>query len=179
METEPKKSATGKRSSGGRQTKKTAPAPLPPEACARVSAAAAAAGAAKPASVPVTTVAAKPSVPAPAQPAKPTPPTLPRPVPPAPVIAPPTVVPVATRKAQLSFDAPLAKAVNVAGDFNAWEMTTFAMRRTDGVWKITLDLRPGTYQYKFLVDGEWVNDPNNVRTTPNQFGSLNNVLEVS
>ncbi|OHE82940.1 MAG: hypothetical protein A2107_12125 [Verrucomicrobia bacterium GWF2_62_7] len=78
----------------------------------------------------------------------------------------------------MSFDAPFAKLVNISGDFNAWEMTTLALRKSDSVWKITLELKPGTYQYKFLVDGEWVNDPNNVRTTPNQFGSLNNVLEV-
>lgn len=83
------------------------------------------------------------------------------------------------RKVDLHFDAPMALQVNVAGDFNAWEMTTLALRKTEGIWKITLELKPGIYHYKFLVDGEWVNDPNNVRTEPNQFGSLNNVLEVS
>ncbi|MBI5683751.1 MAG: glycogen-binding domain-containing protein [Verrucomicrobia bacterium] len=102
-----------------------------------------------------------------------------RPVPPAPKIVPPTVVPVAARKVEMSFDAPFAKFVNIAGDFNGWEMTTLVLRKTEGVWKITLELKPGTYQYKFLVDGEWVNDPNNVRTAPNQFGSLNNVLAVN
>lgn len=170
MEDEAKKSTSGRRTSVGRAIKKTAPAPLPPEASARVSAAAAAAGAvgqpaaqAKPAP---TTV-------------KPAGPVMARPVPPPPKIAPPTVVPVITvRKVEMSFDAPLAKFVNIAGDFNAWEMTTLAMRKTDSVWKITLELKPGAYQYKFLADGEWVNDPNNVRTVPNQFGSLNNVLEV-
>ncbi len=83
------------------------------------------------------------------------------------------------RKLEMSFDAPFASQVNIAGDFNAWEMTTLALRKTDSVWKITLELKPGIYHYKFLVDGEWVNDPNNVRTAPNQFGSLNNVLEVN
>jgi hypothetical protein len=167
MEDEQKKPASGRRTSVGRPVKKTAPAPLPPEASARVSAAAAAAGAVKTAAAPTPTA------------VKPAGPVMARPVPPAPKIAPPTVVPVTARKVEMSFDAPFAKFVNIAGDFNAWEMTTLALRKSDGLWKITLELKPGTYQYKFLVDGEWVNDPNNVRTVPNQFGSLNNVLEVS
>ena len=154
-----------------RQTKKTAPAPLPPVASARVSAAAAAAGAVKPAP------AQKPAVAVASAPIQP-----PAPKPAAPVAAPaakpvPSAAPM--RKLEMSFDAPFASQVNIAGDFNAWEMTTLALRKTDSVWKITLELKPGTYHYKFLVDGEWVNDPNNVRTAPNQFGSLNNVLEVN
>ena len=157
-----------KRPVGRRPKKKTVLAPLPPEASARVSAAAAAAGAVKkpiPASSLATTIAAAP-VQAPA----------PKPVE---VVAPPAPPAKTTRKVELSFDAPLAQQVNVAGDFNAWEMTTLVLRKTDGLWKITLELKPGAYQYKFLVDGEWVNDPNNVRTAPNEFGSLNNVLEVN
>jgi Glycogen recognition site of AMP-activated protein kinase len=154
-----------------RQAKKPVPAPLPPEASARVSAAAAAAGAVKPAPAPkpVTTVAAAPV-------------QTPAPKPVAHVVAPaprPVTPPAAVRKVEMSFDAPLALQVNLAGDFNGWEMTRLALRKTDGLWKITLELKPGTYQYKFLVDGEWVNDPNNVRTVANQFGSLNNVLEVN
>ncbi|MCX6909423.1 MAG: glycogen-binding domain-containing protein [Verrucomicrobia bacterium] len=172
MEDEAKKSTSGRRTSVGRAIKKTAPAPLPPEASARVSAAAAAAGAVQ------QTAAAAPAKPAPTT-VKPAGPVMARPVPPPPRIAPPTVVPVTARKVEMSFDAPFAKFVNIAGDFNAWEMTTLALRKTDSVWKITLELKPGAYQYKFLVDGEWVNDPNNVRTVPNQFGSLNNMLEVS
>jgi len=176
MEDEAKKSTSGRRTSVGRAIKRTAPVPLPPEASARVSAAAAAAGAVKqtPAPAPVAPVKPAPTT------VKPVGPVMARPVPPPPKIAPPTVVPVTTmRKVEMSFDAPFAKFVNIAGDFNAWEMTTLALRKTDSVWKITLELKPGAYQYKFLVDGEWVNDPNNVRTVPNQFGSLNNVLEVS
>jgi len=47
------------------------------------------------------------------------------------------------------------------------------------MWRITVELIPGLYAYKFLVDGQWVNDPNNPRTVANQFGSLNNVIEVT
>ena len=194
MEEDFKKPMSGKRAGGGRKTKKAAPAALPPEASARVSAAAAAAGAVKTAPVPapvvptvpvvpvkpaVPAVPAKPVSPVPAPVAKPVVSVMMRPVPPAPKIAPPTVVPVAARKLEMSFDAPFANQVTISGDFNAWEMTTLALRKTSGLWKITLELKPGTYQYKFLVDGEWVNDPNNMRTAPNQFGSLNNVLEVN
>jgi 1,4-alpha-glucan branching enzyme len=77
-------------------------------------------------------------------------------------------------------DSPFASQVNLAGDFNGWEMTTLALRKdADGLWRITVELKPGAYAYKFLVDGQWVNDPNNPRTAANQFGSLNNVIEVA
>ncbi len=77
-------------------------------------------------------------------------------------------------------DSPFAAQVNLAGDFNGWEMTTLVLRKdADGLWRITVELKPGSYAYKFLVDGQWVNDPNNPRTAANQFGSLNNVIEVA
>ena len=76
-------------------------------------------------------------------------------------------------------DAPFAKHITVAGEFNGWEMTTLEMTKgSDNIWRLTLDLKPGAYQYKFLVDGQWVNDPSNSHTVPTQFGSLNNLLEV-
>lgn len=88
--------------------------------------------------------------------------------------------PAGVRQVTLTMDAPFAKQVTVAGDFNGWEMTTMALAKSDdGTWRITLELKPGSYQYKFLVDGQWVNDPSNPRTAPTQFGSLNNVIEVA
>lgn len=53
--------------------------------------------------------------------------------------------------------------VCVAGTFNGWNMTATPMERdTAGEWTVTLDLEPGAYQYKFVVDGgRWVADPRN------------------
>jgi hypothetical protein len=47
-----------------------------------------------------------------------------------------------------------------------------------GVWNVSLNLAPGTYQYKFFVDGAWVNDPNCAECVPNTFGGLNCVKKV-
>jgi hypothetical protein len=133
-----------------RRRKTPMPPPLPPEATARVSAAAAAAAA------------IQPSTPSAAM----KPPTVKRAMP-------------GIRRVELTFDAPQAQQVTVAGDFNGWEMTTMALAKgDDGFWHIALNLKPGSYQYKFVRDGEWVNDPNNLNVVSNQFGSVNNVIEV-
>ena len=39
-------------------------------------------------------------------------------------------------------------------------------------------LEPGTYEYKFVVDGEWKLDSNNPNFAPNDLGTLNSVLVV-
>jgi 1,4-alpha-glucan branching enzyme len=47
-------------------------------------------------------------------------------------------------------------------------------------WRITLKVKPGKYQYGFLVDGkEWVADPNSFRQVPDGFGKFNSVLVVN
>jgi hypothetical protein len=103
----------------------------------------------------------------------------PRPTVPKPAPKPAPAAPV-TRRVEFVMDSPFASQVNLSGDFNGWEMTTLALRKdADGLWRITVELKPGLYAYKFLVDGQWVNDPNNPRTAANQFGSLNNVIEVA
>jgi hypothetical protein len=74
---------------------------------------------------------------------------------------------------------PNAKQVWLCGDFNAWSRNNNPMkRRNDGQWETTLALRPGRYQYKFLVDGEWIVDPAAKQNAANAFGTLNSVLEV-
>jgi hypothetical protein len=47
-----------------------------------------------------------------------------------------------------------------------------------GVWKTSLQLTPGTYQYNFFVDGRWQNDPNCVDRVENPFGTLNCLIKV-
>jgi hypothetical protein len=49
---------------------------------------------------------------------------------------------------------------------------------TVGVWRGALYLKSGTYQYRFDVDGRWVNDPGAKNKVPNEFGTMNTVLEV-
>jgi chromosome partitioning protein len=71
-----------------------------------------------------------------------------------------------------------AKKVLIAGDFNNWSPGATPMVFLNGAWRTQLPLQPGRYRYRFVVDGNWVTDPNNEQTERNQFGELNNVVEV-
>lgn len=72
-----------------------------------------------------------------------------------------------------------ARQVLIAGDFNNWLPMSTPMVRTPGVgWSMKLPLSPGRYRYRFVVDGKWQTDPFNQYVETNQFGELNNVVEV-
>jgi len=72
-----------------------------------------------------------------------------------------------------------AHKVQLAGDFNGWSpLSTPMICDRPGVWRMSLPLPPGRYRYRFVVDGKWVTDPNNQYVEANQFGELNNVIEV-
>jgi len=74
---------------------------------------------------------------------------------------------------------PAAQQVCVAGSFNDWHPTVTPMiRLEDGRWAKELALPPGRYEYRFVVDGQWVDDPAATELIPNVFGSANAVLEV-
>lgn len=56
--------------------------------------------------------------------------------------------------------APEARQVFLAGEMTNWDDGKQAMRRdAAGNWRLTLDLEPGEWLYKFVVDGRWVHDP--------------------
>ncbi len=83
------------------------------------------------------------------------------------------------RETTLKFIAPTALSVLLAGDFNSWDPNVHPLKRTsNGLWKINLSLSPGRYEYRFLVDGKWHNDPNCTNFSPNPFGGENSVLIV-
>jgi 1,4-alpha-glucan branching enzyme len=46
-----------------------------------------------------------------------------------------------------------------------------------GVWQTLVPLKKGRYEYKFYVDGEWVNDPNNPDRIANDLGE-NSTIEI-
>ncbi|MDR3272401.1 MAG: isoamylase early set domain-containing protein, partial [Flavobacteriaceae bacterium] len=51
--------------------------------------------------------------------------------------------------------------VAIVGDFNGWDVEASPLKKgKDGVFKITLDLATGgEYEYRFVVDGSYINDP--------------------
>ena len=83
------------------------------------------------------------------------------------------------KKVNFQLNAPTVKNVVLTGDFNAWCQEGVTMKKDkNGVWKIELELNPGRYEYKFIVDGKWWTDPSNKKIAVNSFGDVNSVLEV-
>jgi 1,4-alpha-glucan branching enzyme len=83
------------------------------------------------------------------------------------------------RKVPFEFLAPEAQGVYLAGDFNNWDICANLMKKDKkGVWKATVSLKPGRYEYRFLKDGSWENDPSFLNCVPNEFGSQNCVRIV-
>jgi hypothetical protein len=64
---------------------------------------------------------------------------------------------------EFTYEDPSAGSVSLAGDFNNWNMNAEPLTQgDDGVWRVVVDLGPGTYEYKFVVNGsEWIADPEN------------------
>jgi 1,4-alpha-glucan branching enzyme len=52
------------------------------------------------------------------------------------------------------------------------------MRRQKGVFAVTVPLARGAHQYKFIVDGQWITDPENSSRAANGLGSMNSVVVV-
>ena len=72
------------------------------------------------------------------------------------------------RKVIFSVEFPDAGEVILMGDFNQWNPKKHSMKKDgNGVWKKTTLLLPGRYEYRFLVDNQWENDPENNQTCLN------------
>src|ERR1700744_3274136 len=88
----------------------------------------------------------------------------------------PGVHPVPVR---FEFTHPTAASVAVAGTFNDWKPEAKTLHGSGkGMWWKETILKPGTYEYCFVVDGEWIPDPQAKETVPNPFGGKNSVLKV-
>lgn len=69
-----------------------------------------------------------------------------------------------------------AKKVYVAGSFNHWDPKATALSRVGDHWEKEVYLRQGSYTYKFVVDGEWIIDPNNPNVVKDGEGNFNSLL---
>ena len=79
----------------------------------------------------------------------------------------------------LTLRAPEARVVQVAGTFNGWHPEANPLERTGaGDWSARLRLKSGQYEYRFVADGVWADDPRATLTTSNPHGGLNSVLKV-
>lgn len=73
---------------------------------------------------------------------------------------------------------PEAEKVYVTGTFNDWSHDGYRMEQSDGKWTFQMHLAPGKYSYKFIVDGNWILDPDNEFWEENRYGTDNSVLWI-
>jgi 1,4-alpha-glucan branching enzyme len=89
-------------------------------------------------------------------------------------------IPALPKSVTFEFFAPLSHVVCLAGSFNDWSTSATPLARDkSGKWSVTLSLLPGSYEYRFVVDGEWKNDQQPVPSVQNPFGSWNCVIVVA
>ena len=83
-------------------------------------------------------------------------------------------------KVRFEIEHPEAEAVFVAGDFNDWDPAAQRLRRPRkdaGTFVGLVEMPPGRYEFKYVVDGDWMCCPQAPRVT-NEFGTENSVVEV-
>jgi 1,4-alpha-glucan branching enzyme len=68
----------------------------------------------------------------------------------------------------------------LAGDFNGWipDRDVLSLKDDSGLWKKFVFLGPGSYQYKFVVDDEWREDPHNHVVAQDTLGGQSSVVVV-
>jgi len=58
---------------------------------------------------------------------------------------------------EFRFFRPKAHQVTLVGDFNGWDERSMPMiPRSGGWWIYRPRLAPGTYEFKYLADGQWI-----------------------
>ena len=77
-----------------------------------------------------------------------------------------------------TIDAPGARCVQLAGDFNGWVADGNEMRPSGPIWSKVVTLPPGRYHYRYVVDGRWLTDPLNINVEPTPWGGYNSVVDL-
>ncbi len=71
----------------------------------------------------------------------------------------------------------------VSGNFNNWadsaQKGAYVMKNVQGsIWEFRKKFQAGTYEYKFIIDGKWLQDPTNPNKKPDGYGGFNSLLTV-
>ena len=84
------------------------------------------------------------------------------------------------REILFKVEAPEDAVVQIAGDFNEWVPESLDFTESQGrpLWHKTISLRPGSYAYKYLVDGQWIADPGNESTVEDAYGGVNSLISL-
>src|SRR5688572_550355 len=85
----------------------------------------------------------------------------------------------AKKRISFSLEAPQADSVFVSGSFCDWRTDAHPLKKDKrGVWKATVSLPLGRHEYRFVVDGNWRDDPECPERVANSYGTENCVLHV-
>ena len=83
------------------------------------------------------------------------------------------------RQQIFALTAPGASSVLLVGDFTNWQEQPIPLQQEDdGLWQVKVDITPGLHQYRFIVDGEWRDDPACGSRVPNPYGGQDSVRNV-
>jgi chromosome partitioning protein len=84
------------------------------------------------------------------------------------------------REIVFTLEAPANASVQIAGDFNNWEpeVLSLADLQEGPVWQRSILLKPGSYRYKYLLNGQWITDPGNDDTVDDTLGGVNSLINV-
>lgn len=84
------------------------------------------------------------------------------------------------KRATFRLEAPDAREVFLAGTFNEWNPAARPLKRDkNGIWATMMMLGPGDYEYRFVVDGEWWDDPRATERTANEHGTQNCIIRIT
>lgn len=76
----------------------------------------------------------------------------------------------ADHEVEFIYESATAKEVCLAGDFNGWNLNSLPLGKdANGTWRIRVAVAPGHHEYRFIVDGDWQNDPHACGFVPNEF----------
>merc|ERR1711915_842665 len=76
---------------------------------------------------------------------------------------------------ELNLNTMSSTCVKIAGDFNSWQPQDME-KGAESTWRFLIDLPPGSYQYKYLVAGDWLLDEKS--QVVEKDGNKNNVIDV-
>lgn len=92
----------------------------------------------------------------------------------------PVSPPPAIKKVPLRIRLEGAREVVITGDFTQWSKDKIRLTpAAGGEWFTLLELAPGEYQYRLIVDGVWRDHTEAARRVQNPFGTENCILTVA
>ena len=91
-----------------------------------------------------------------------------------------TQIPKTTNPQSFRLEAPQAQSVFLVGDFTHWQERPIPMQKNkEGFWSVSVQLEPGRHVYRFIVDGQWCDDPECKDRVPNPFGGTDMLREAA